>query len=89
MSALENLQVFKALNSSPNARLELSAELGDGLSAALWSNHHDAQDYEAPAITPCPATSAVALRHFAVASPAPRAVPTNCASCPPSISRPG
>ena len=48
MSALENLQVFKALNSSPNARLELSAELGDGLSAALWSNHHDAQDYEAP-----------------------------------------
>ena len=48
MSALENLQVFKALNSSPNARLELSAELGDGLSAALWSNHHDAQDYQAP-----------------------------------------
>jgi AraC family transcriptional regulator len=25
-----------------------SAELGDGLSAALWTNHHDAQDYEAP-----------------------------------------
>jgi AraC family transcriptional regulator len=48
MSVLENLQVFKALNSSPNARLELSAELGDGLSAALWSNHHDAQDYQAP-----------------------------------------
>jgi len=48
MPALENLQVFKALNSSPNARLELCAELGDGLSAALWSNHHDSQDYEAP-----------------------------------------
>ncbi|HEF4758687.1 TPA: helix-turn-helix transcriptional regulator [Pseudomonas putida] len=48
MSALETLQVFQALNRSPNARLEHSAELGDGLSAALWSNHHDAQDYEAP-----------------------------------------
>ncbi|MFO2462416.1 AraC family transcriptional regulator [Pseudomonas sp. 15FMM2] len=48
MPALENLQVFQALNRSPNARLELSAELGDGLSAALWSNHHDAQAYEAP-----------------------------------------
>ncbi|MGE7958537.1 helix-turn-helix domain-containing protein [Pseudomonas sp. NPDC089530] len=48
MSALETLQVFQALNRSPNARLEHSAELGDGLAAALWSNHHDAQDYEAP-----------------------------------------
>jgi len=48
MAALETLQVFQALNRSPNARLEHSAELGDGLSAALWSNHHDAQDYEAP-----------------------------------------
>lgn len=48
MAALDTLQVFQALNRSPNARLEHSAELGDGLSAALWSNHHDAQDYEAP-----------------------------------------
>ncbi|WP_338806742.1 AraC family transcriptional regulator [Pseudomonas chlororaphis] len=48
MSTLETLQVFQALNRSPNARLEHSAELGDGLAAALWSNHHDAQDYEAP-----------------------------------------
>ena len=48
MPALETLQVFQALNRSPNARLEHSAELGDGLAAALWSNHHDAQDYEAP-----------------------------------------
>ena len=43
-----SLQVFQALNRSPNARLVHSAELGDGLSAALWTNHHDAQDYEAP-----------------------------------------
>ncbi|MGE8066509.1 helix-turn-helix transcriptional regulator [Pseudomonas sp. NPDC089569] len=48
MAALDSLQVFQALNRSPNARLEHSAELGDGLAAALWSNHHDAQDYEAP-----------------------------------------
>ncbi|NUT74503.1 helix-turn-helix transcriptional regulator [Pseudomonas sp. C1C7] len=48
MAALDTLQVFQALNRSPNARLEHCAELGDGLSAALWSNHHDAQDYEAP-----------------------------------------
>ncbi|MDR9750039.1 AraC family transcriptional regulator [Pseudomonas sp. SZMC_28357] len=48
MPALETLQVFQALNRSPNAHLEHSAELGDGLSAALWSNHHDAQEYEAP-----------------------------------------
>ena len=47
MPALETLQVFQALNRSPNARLEHSAELGDGMAAALWSNHHDAQDYEA------------------------------------------
>ena len=46
--ALDTLQVFQALNRSPNARLEHSAELGDGLSAALWSNYHDAQEYEAP-----------------------------------------
>ncbi|MCF4994075.1 helix-turn-helix domain-containing protein [Pseudomonas syringae] len=48
MMALDTLQIFQALNRSPNARLEHSAELGDGLSAALWSNHHDAQEYEAP-----------------------------------------
>ncbi|WP_095055645.1 AraC family transcriptional regulator [Pseudomonas sp. Irchel s3b2] len=48
MAALETLQVFQALNRSPNARLEHSAELGDGMAAALWSNHHDARDYEAP-----------------------------------------
>lgn len=48
MPALDTLQVFQALNRSPHARLEHSAELGDGLSAALWSNHHDAQEYEAP-----------------------------------------
>lgn len=48
MPALDTLQVFQALNRSPHARLEHSAELGDGLSAALWSNHHDAQEYQAP-----------------------------------------
>ena len=48
MPDLESLQVFQALNRSPNARLEACAELGDGLSAALWSNHQDAQDYQAP-----------------------------------------
>ena len=48
MPDLESLQVFQALNRSPNARLEACAELGDGLSAALWSNHHDSQDYQAP-----------------------------------------
>ena len=48
MPALDTLQVFQALNRSPNARLEHSAELGDGMAAALWSNHHDAQEYEAP-----------------------------------------
>lgn len=48
MTALQHLQVFQALHSSPNSRLEHSAELGDGMVAALWSNHHDAQQYEAP-----------------------------------------
>ncbi len=48
MPALETLQVFQALNRSPHARLEHSAELGDGMAAALWSNHHDAQDYAGP-----------------------------------------
>ena len=48
MPPLETIQVFQALNSSPNARLEQSAGLGDGMVAALWSNHHDAQEYQAP-----------------------------------------
>lgn len=48
MPPLDNLQVFQALNSSPNARLEQSAGLGDGLVAALWNNRHDAQEYHAP-----------------------------------------
>lgn len=48
MSPLETLQVFQALNRSPHAQLEHSAELGDGMAAALWNNYHDAQDYEAP-----------------------------------------
>ncbi|WLH67640.1 helix-turn-helix domain-containing protein [Pseudomonas sp. FP2309] len=48
MPDLESLHVFQALNRSPHARLEACAELGDGLSAALWNNHHDAQDYQAP-----------------------------------------
>jgi len=46
--SLETIQVFQALNSSPNARLEQSAGLGDGMVAALWNNHHDAQEYQAP-----------------------------------------
>ncbi|MEA9979892.1 MULTISPECIES: AraC family transcriptional regulator [unclassified Pseudomonas] len=48
MPPLETIQVFQALNSSPNARLEQSAGLGDGMVAALWNNHHDAQEYQAP-----------------------------------------
>ena len=48
MPALDHLQVFNALNASPHARLELSAHLGDGLAAALWSNRDDARDYQAP-----------------------------------------
>lgn len=48
MHTLHNLQVFQAMGNSPNARLEHCAELGDGLAAALWSNHHDARFYEAP-----------------------------------------
>ncbi|HEX8541362.1 AraC family transcriptional regulator [Pseudomonas syringae] len=48
MPAIESIQVFQALNSSPNARLEQSAALGDGLVAALWNNRHDAQEYHAP-----------------------------------------
>ena len=48
MPPLETIQVFQALNSSPNARLEQSAGLGDGMVAALWNNRHDAQEYQAP-----------------------------------------
>ena len=48
MSQLEHLQVFQSMHSSPNTRLHRSAELGDGLAAAVWSNRHDARDYEAP-----------------------------------------
>jgi AraC family transcriptional regulator len=48
MTTLQHIQVFQALNNSPNARLEHSAELGDGMVAALWNNHHDAQEYQAP-----------------------------------------
>lgn len=48
MPELQTLHVFQALNRSPHARLQACAELGDGLAAAVWSNHHDAQDYQAP-----------------------------------------
>ncbi|MEO4049089.1 AraC family transcriptional regulator [Pseudomonas sp. CAU 1711] len=48
MAALEQNQVFQSLSSSPNARLLRGAELGDELAAALWSNHHDARDYQGP-----------------------------------------
>ncbi|MEK1906093.1 MAG: AraC family transcriptional regulator, partial [Pseudomonas sp.] len=48
MSTLERHQVFQSLSSSPHARLEHVAELGDGLGTALWSNHHDARDYQGP-----------------------------------------
>ncbi|HEY0285707.1 MAG TPA: AraC family transcriptional regulator [Pseudomonas sp.] len=48
MPSLDTLQVFQSLNSSPNARLEQSASLGDGMVAALWNNRHDAQEYHAP-----------------------------------------
>ena len=48
MTPLTQLQVFNAMHASPHARLELSAHLGDGLAAALWSNRDDARDYQAP-----------------------------------------
>lgn len=48
MAALEQNLVFQSLSSSPNARLLRGAELGDELAAALWSNHHDARDYQGP-----------------------------------------
>ncbi|HBX55637.1 AraC family transcriptional regulator [Pseudomonas sp. UBA2684] len=48
MAQLEQSQVFQAMGQSPNARLLHSAELGDGLAAALWRNSHDTRDYQAP-----------------------------------------
>lgn len=48
MPQLPHIQVFQSLNSSPHAQLEHCAELGDGLTAALWSNYHDARDYSGP-----------------------------------------
>ena len=48
MAQLEHLQVFQSMHSSPNTRLHRSAELGNGLAAAVWSNRHDARDYQAP-----------------------------------------
>ncbi len=48
MAQLEQLQVFQSMHSSPNTRLHRSAELGDGLAAALWSNRDDARAYQAP-----------------------------------------
>jgi AraC family transcriptional regulator len=48
MSQLQQSQVFHALGDSPNARLLHSADLGDGLAAALWRNRHDTRDYHAP-----------------------------------------
>jgi AraC family transcriptional regulator len=48
MSDLQQIHVFQALHDSPHARLEQSASLGDGMAAALWSNHHDTREYQAP-----------------------------------------
>jgi AraC family transcriptional regulator len=48
MAPLEHLQVFQSMHSSPHTRLHRSAELGDGLAAAVWSNRDDARDYQAP-----------------------------------------
>ncbi|MDZ5605044.1 AraC family transcriptional regulator [Pseudomonas sp. RP23018S] len=48
MSSFTQLEVFNELHASPHARLEASAQLGDGLAAALWSNRDDARDYHAP-----------------------------------------
>jgi AraC family transcriptional regulator len=45
MAPLEHLQVFQSMHSSPHAQLQCSAELGDGLAAAVWSNRDDARDY--------------------------------------------
>ena len=48
MTSLAHNQVFQSLSSSPHARLLHGAELGDNLAAALWTNHHDARDYQGP-----------------------------------------
>lgn len=48
MAALEHNLVYQSLSSSPHARLLRGAELSDELAAALWSNHHDARDYQGP-----------------------------------------
>jgi len=48
MPPLHQLQVFQSMHSSPHACLQRSAELGDGLAAAIWSNRDDARHYEAP-----------------------------------------
>ncbi|CAD5108126.1 helix-turn-helix domain-containing protein [Zestomonas carbonaria] len=48
MIQLDQNQVFQSLASSPHARLERSAELGDGMALAQWSNHHDAREYHSP-----------------------------------------
>lgn len=46
MSPLPHFQVFQSMHSSPHARLEHSCDLGDGMVAALWSNHDDQRDYQ-------------------------------------------
>ncbi|MDO7903046.1 helix-turn-helix domain-containing protein [Pseudomonas sp. K1(2024)] len=48
MPPLHQLHVFNALHSSPRARLESSAQLGEGLAVALWNNRDDTRDYQAP-----------------------------------------
>lgn len=48
MPPLSQLHVFNTMYASPHARLEHSAQLGDGLAVALWSNRDDARDYQAP-----------------------------------------
>lgn len=48
MHPLDTLHVFQSMSRSPNACLEHSAQLGDGMAAALWTNHHDAREYDAP-----------------------------------------
>src|SRR5690606_38964968 len=45
MSQLDQSQVFQTLCLAPNARLEHCAELGQGLSVALWRNRHDTRTY--------------------------------------------
>ncbi|PVZ16009.1 MULTISPECIES: helix-turn-helix domain-containing protein [unclassified Pseudomonas] len=42
------LDVFNCLESSPHARLERRAELGDGLVVAQWRNRDNAQQYVGP-----------------------------------------